>query len=239
MRATLGFVATALLAIACGDSSSSSNPAPFDPDQTYDPDVSPDGLSLEITNDLSPAPVGAMWVFESVTADGTEHIEVTVTSESKDIASGATARVVRDTAWFEGEMIEDTRDWFGQDADGNVWYLGEDTAELENGEVVSTEGSWIGGEDDAKPGILIPASPAVGVPYRQEYRPCEAEDMGEVIATSESVTVGGVTHDNCLHTRDTTPLEPDVQEDKFYCPGVGLVLTLEGDAREELVSMTP
>jgi hypothetical protein len=205
-------------------------------DTTYDPVIEPANFAPDVTNPLFPLPAGASWVYMG----GDERVEVTVTADRRTIL-GISAVAVHDVATINGDIIEDTIDFYAQDLDGNVWYLGEDTAELENGVITSTEGSWIAGVDGAKPGILIPATPAVGVPYRQEYLPCEAEDMGEVLATSESVTVGGITHDNCLHTRDTTPLEPDVQEDKFYCPGVGLVLTvdLETDQGEELISMTP
>jgi hypothetical protein len=236
MRATLTCLVTALLAVACGDSSSSSsNPAPFDPDQPYDPDVTADALSIEITNDLLPAPPGAMWVFESVTADGTEHIEVTVTSDEKAIASGATARVVRDTAWFDGEMIEDTRDWFAQDADGNVWYLGEDTAEYEGGEVSSTEGSWEWGVGDGLPGVVMLGAPSVGDTYRQEYLVGEAEDYAEIVSVDESVTVPAGTFEHCVETHESSVVETTLDENKFYCPGVGQVLTIEGDIREELI----
>ena len=204
-------------------------------DTSYDPPINPANFAPDVTNPLFPLAPGSSWIY----VGGEEHIEVTVTADRRDIL-GVSAIAVHDQATIDGAVTEDTIDYYGQDLDGNVWYLGEDTAELENGQVVSTEGSWIAGIDGAKPGILIPAAPEVGVPYRQEYLPCEAEDMGEVIATSESVTVGGTTRDNCLHTRDTTPLEPDVKEDKFYCPGIGLVLTIDVDTndREELIEMS-
>jgi len=71
-------------------------------------------------------------------------------------------------------VIEDTLDWYAQDLDGNVWYMGEDTAEYENGEIVSTEGSWKRAVDGARAGIVMPATPIIGVPYRQEFYPCHA-----------------------------------------------------------------
>jgi sugar lactone lactonase YvrE len=33
--------------------------------------------------------------------------------------------VVRDRGFTNGELSEDTLDWFAQDAAGNVWYFGE------------------------------------------------------------------------------------------------------------------
>ncbi len=204
-------------------------------DTSYDPPLAASDFVAEVTNPLFPLPQGAAWTYEG----GGEVVEVTVTSEVRSVL-GIPVTVVHDVGKIDGEIIEDTLDYYAQDIHGNVWYMGEDTAELENGQVVSTEGSWEAGVNDAKPGIVIPGAPVIGVPYRQEYLPCEAEDMGEVLAVDQEVTVGSTTHAGCLQTLDTTPLEPDVQEHKFYCPGVGLVLTVDlaTDVREELVART-
>jgi hypothetical protein len=205
-------------------------------DPSYDPAIDPARFVGAVTNPLFPLVPGTKLVYEG----GGEHIEVTVTSERRAIL-GVSTVVVRDTATVNGAVTEDTYDWYAQDRDGNVWYMGEDTKEYENGKVVSTEGSWEGGVDGAKPGILIPAVPVVGQPYRQEYAACEAEDMGEVLAVDQTVTVPAGTYSGCLQTKDTTPLEPDVQENKYYCPGVGLVLSVDvgSSGREELVQKTP
>jgi hypothetical protein len=236
MRATLPVFAL-VVAAACGDSSSGGNPAELKPDEPYAPEVDAAALSTDITNELLPAPVGATWTYEAVTGDGTEHIEVSVTADTRDIASGATARVIRDTAWFDGEMIEDTRDWFAQDADGNVWYLGEDTAEYEGGEVVSTEGSWEWGTDDALPGVVMLADPSIGDTYRQEYLVGEAEDYAEVVSLDESVTVPAGSFEHCIKTHESSIVETTLDEFTYSCRGIGLVLVEEpgADIREELI----
>ena len=69
----------------------------------------------------------------------TERVEVEVLDETR-VIEGITATVVRDTVYVDGELAEDTYDWFAQDKDGNVWYLGEDTHEYEDGEAVNAEG---------------------------------------------------------------------------------------------------
>jgi hypothetical protein len=119
--------------------------------------------------------------------------------------------------------------------------MGEDTKEYENGKVVSTEGSWEAGVDGAKPGIVMHAvQPPKGEPYRQEYLACVAEDYAEVAATGESVSVPFGDYTDCIKTHEYTPLEPDVNEFKTYCAGVGLVLdavAANGD-RVELTDMT-
>jgi hypothetical protein len=155
------------------------------------------------------------------------------------IANGVEARVVRDTVTLDGEIIEDTLDWYAQDAEGTVWYLGEDTAEFEDGKITSREGSFEAGVDGAMAGVIMPAEPAVGQAYRQEYDEGVAEDNGEVLAIGGSADVPAGSYDGLLKTADTDALEPDVLEHKFYAEDVGVVLTVdvESDAREELISM--
>jgi hypothetical protein len=232
-------LALPLLLLACSDDSrgpDDSLPAPLDPDTPYLPRVSAGELSAAITNPLFPAPVGATWVFEADTDEGLERIEIEVLSETQDVW-GTAARVVRDTEFLDGEMIEDTWDWFAQDEAGNVWYMGEDTAEYEDGEVVSREGAWEAGVDGALPGVIMLAGPEVGDEYRQEFFEGEAEDYGEVISLDESVTVPAGSWTGCLKTRDRSVLDPELDELKYYCPGVGTVLVEEGDVRVELLEV--
>jgi hypothetical protein len=164
---------------------------------------------------------------------------VTVSTETREIANGVEARVVRDTVTEDGELVEDTLDWYAQDGDGNVWYLGEDPAEFEDGELTTREGSFEAGVDGALPGIIMPADPGPGLAYRQEYYEGEAEDHGEIIATGQQAEVPAGHFDEVLLTADLVGLEPDVLEYKLYAPGVGMVLALGisgGGDREELVS---
>ena len=155
----------------------------------------------------------------------------------RKVILGVSCTTVHDVARVGHEVIEDTYDWFAQDSTGAVWYFGEDTKEMSGGAVVSTEGSWEAGVDGAKPGIIIPTDPVVGQTYRQEYYACEAEDMGEIVSLDASAAVPFGSYTGCLKTRDFTPLEPDANENKYYKPGVGLVLSVDvatGD-REELI----
>jgi hypothetical protein len=189
-----------------------------------------------------PMAPGSKWTYRETDAEGTEQqVEVTVTGDTKDIL-GIPATVVHDIVTADGETIEDTFDWYGQDTQGNLWYLGEDTKEYENGEVVSTEGSWEAGVDGAQPGIILPADPQVGQAYRQEYYAGQAEDGAEILSVDEQVDVPFGTFESVLETRDFTPLEPDVEERKFYARGVGpveVVQTSGGSSHEVLLSFEP
>jgi hypothetical protein len=213
--------------------------SPCEVDTTYNPTIDPADFVDGVDNPLFPLVPGTTWVYMNPSG---ERIETTVTAERKMIL-GISCVQVHDQSIVDGEVVEDTLDWYAQDTAGNVWYMGEDTKELEGGQVTSTLGSWTAGVNGAEPGIVMAAAPVAGSPaYRQEYLACEAEDMGQVLATNESVTVPAGSYTGCVKTHDYTPLEPDLNEEKYYCPGVGIALTVDvaaGGVREELISVTP
>jgi hypothetical protein len=201
-------------------------------------ELDPADFTLEITNRYWPMSVGDRWVYQEYDGEGgTQRVEVTVLDETKVVAIGIEARVVHDLVTANGEVVEDTYDYYAQDTLGNLWYLGEETKEYQDGEVVSTEGSWEAGVDGAQPGVLVPAAPVPGMAYRQEYLAGEAEDEAVVLSVHEQAQTPTGTYSDVLLTRDTTPLTPDIAELKFYAPGIGPVLVLQtagGTSREAL-----
>lgn len=238
-------VACALTATACGDStpdtaSTLSTPtatttepvkpggglAVIDPgdDGNYDVEIDPAAFTSVVDNPYLPKLRGTRWEYRSTDPDGeVELITIDVLDEYR-IVMGVETIVVHDVVTTaDGELVEDTYDWFAQDGDGNVWYFGEETTSYHDG-VASTAGSWEAGVDGALPGIVMPATPQVtGIGYRQEYLAGEAEDMGQVIAGSGNVTVPAGNFDDVIVTRDWTPLEPDTVEEKTYARRVGFV----------------
>ena len=203
--------------------------------------LDPADFSADVTNPFWPMKPGTRWTYRNV-EDGQppQDIEVVVTTATKKLANGVTARAVRDTARVKGQISEDTVDWYAQDTKGNVWYMGENTAEFKNGKIDTREGSWEAGKDGAMPGIMLPAQPQDGQKYRQEYKKGEAEDNGEVIATNDLVEVEAGRYKDALVTMDTSSVETTAVEYKFYAPGVGPLLALDvsgGAAREELVKI--
>jgi len=206
----------------------------------YDPAIDPENFVEEIDNPYFPLKPGTTFTYEGEDEEAAINVEIFVTDQTKDVM-GVTTTVVREREWEDGELIEDTFDWFAQDKDGNVWYFGEDSKEYDNGEVVSTAGSWEAGVDDAKPGIIMKGDPQIGDVYRQEYYKGEAEDMAEVVGLGENVSVPYGSFENCPVTREWTPLEPEVEENKYYARDVGLLMeeTVKGgEARLELVNIT-
>ena len=243
IRRFLALLALALVA-GCG---SDDSPAPAEavpesapplPRGSEPVDLSPADFVARIDNPWWPMAPGTRWIYRESDGEGSvQRVAVTVTRRTKTI-EGIAATVVHDVVSDEGELVEDTYDWYAQDSRGNVWYLGEDTKEYENGKVVSTAGSWEHGVDGALAGVILPAHPKVGLEYRQEYYEGEAEDAGEILSLDERARVPFGSFDDVLMTKDTTPLEPDVLEHKFYARGIGPVLVLSvsgGGGREELV----
>lgn len=222
-----------------------SDPEPpvIDPgdDGDYAVDLDPADFVEVIDNPYLPLVSGNRWVYEGIGEDSGARVEVEVTDEERQVM-GIPVVVVQDTEYEDGEIVEDTKDWFAQDRDGNVWYLGEDTAEYEDGEILNTEGAWEAGVDGALPGIVMPADPTVGDAYRQEYYAGEAEDMGEVLEVGVSRSIEQGDYDDVLLTQDWTPLEPEVVENKYYAPGIGLIQAVKaagGSGGEELVEFLP
>ena len=203
--------------------------------------LDPAHFTTEIDNPYWPMKPGTRWTYRETDGEGgVAKVVVIVTNLTQKMANGITARVVRDTVTEDGQIVEDTNDWYAQDAQGNIWYLGEETAEFEDGKVSSRAGSFEAGVDGALPGIAVPAAPQAGMEYRQEYYRGQAEDSGRVLSIDELAQVPAGRYRDALLTKDFTPLEPDLLEYKLYAKDVGPVLTLTasgGAGREELLTM--
>jgi hypothetical protein len=175
------------------------------------PRFDPDKFVRLVDNRFFPLRPGTRFFYRGE-EDGEAEINITTVTHDRKNILGVSAVVVLDRVFVEGELKERTFDWYAQDEDGNVWYLGEDTREFENGRVVSTEGSWEAGRHGAKPGIIMLAHPRVGDEYRQEFLAGEAEDQARVVARDLDITVPYGSFHNCIRTVEFTRLEPGVKE---------------------------
>jgi hypothetical protein len=206
----------------------------------FPPDFDPHDFVRHVTNRYFPLRPGTRYVYRGV-EDGEFETNITIVTHDRKTILGISAIVVLDRVYVHGELKEKTFDWYAQDEDGNVWYLGENTKELENGRVVSTLGSWMAGKQGAKAGIIMPAHPQVGQQYRQEFLRGVAEDQARQVGAGLTVTVPFGTFHSCIKTVEFTRLEPGVKEAKYYCPRVGFVkaLGVQGsDTRLKLESVT-
>lgn len=207
----------------------------------YAPEIDPADFVGVVDNPLLPFLPGATRTYEKDLGNGdVERIEITVLTDTREIM-GVTCTTVRDVARENGEVIEDTIDYYAQDVHGNVWYFGEIAMNYEDGFLTDLDGSWIAGEDGAQPGIVMFAAPEVGRMYRQEFLLGEAEDAALVTSIGAQVTVPAGTFTGCVSTYDVTPIEPDAAETKVYAPGVGAVLEIDRTTgqRLELITYTP
>jgi hypothetical protein len=189
---------------------------------TYAPTVRAGNFVTTIDNAYWPLKPGTAFHYVGVRGSTPQTDDEVVTNRTKRIL-GIACTVVRDTVSEHSGPVERTYDWYAQDAQGNVWYMGEDSLELQHGRFVRASDSWRSGVDGAQPGIIMPAAPAPGDAYRQEYYPPgEALDEARVLALNGSVTVPYGTFQNLLVTSERSPLEPQTEE-KYYASGVGEV----------------
>jgi hypothetical protein len=236
--AGLGFAFIMALAVyPSGVASAGTCPVPLP--QGGDPvSLDPANFADRIDNTFLPFLPGSVWTYRETDSEGARmKVRVSVTDRTRQIL-GIDATVVHDKVTERGELVENTFDWYAQDECGNVWYMGENTKEYENGVVVSTEGSWEAGVDGAQPGIVMPGNPQVGQAYRQEFYAGQAEDSAEIASLDEQAQVPFGHFRPVIMTRDTTPLHPRILEYKFYAEGVGVVLAVGisgGADREELL----
>jgi hypothetical protein len=203
--------------------------------------LDPANFVRHVTNPWFPLRPGTTLRYRGQT-DGTPGRDVFAVTHRTKTIQGVRATVVHDRVILHGRTVEDTLDYYAQDKAGNVWYLGEDTKELDRrGNVKSREGTWRAGVDGAEAGIFMPADPRVGQSFRQEYYKGHAEDHFKIVSLHASVNVPAVSSRNAMRTREWTPLEPGVRDAKYYVRGKGTVLeqTVKGgDERWELVSIS-
>jgi hypothetical protein len=253
LRSAALAVASMLLVVTgsgCGSTSksthSSSSAAPGSASSlapihgTYAPSIDPANFVAAVDNRYWPLKPGTGFHFKGMRGT-TPQVDAEVVTRQAEEILGIKCTVVRDTVSERGRPIERTLDFYAQDKQGNVWYMGEDSFELKNGRFVKASDSWRSGVDGAKPGIIMPADPRPGDSYRQEYYPRgEALDQARVIGHSGTITVPYGTFKRALVTSEFSPLEPQTEQ-KYYVAGIGEIMerVVKGHHEEfELVSVT-
>ncbi len=218
--------ATVLVLTGCGSASEPSPPTGIDELTIPTPSLDPDDFVAEIDNPWLPLAVGNAWRY--IAGGGQQTTSVTVLDETREI-QGVTATAVRSATTFQGRTPSEQRiDWYAQDAEGNVWLLGEG-------------GAWEAGVSGAEAGLAMPADPRVGDGYRRGYAEGVAEDLAQVLSLDGSASVPYDDLTGLLETEDSTPLEPGRVERRLYARGVGLVreeTIAGGDALSVLVAFS-
>lgn len=204
---------------ACGDDSGDSTEET--PNATGGGTLDPADFSATVDNPLFPLRSTDTFVYEGEEDGAVIRVESTVQAE-RDTIAGFEVTVVKVREYEDGELVEETLDYYAQHTDGTVYYFGEDVDDYENGELVGHHGAWTHGENGAEAGEFMPADPQVGQEFEQEKAPGVAEDRSKIVALDLTVETAAGSFEGCVRTEDYAPLD-DVTEFKLYCPDVGLV----------------
>jgi hypothetical protein len=232
--------ALTVVTAAAGPASAAGNRCPlprFGPGADYHPHINPAHFSAHVTNPWYPLRVGTTWLYAG-RDQGDPVVDIVKATGHTRMIDGVRTRVVADRLFTGAHLAETTSDYFAQDVCGNVWYFGEDTAELDaHGHVLNTDGTWHAGVDGAQPGVFMQAHPQLNRRFRQEWLPGVAEDTFAVRDKSASVTVpfGSFTH--ALRTSEFSRLEPNVVDRKYYVRGIGEVRELAVKGPQETAAL--
>jgi hypothetical protein len=165
--------------------------------------------------------------------------EVTLLPETRIIewnGQQIEALVSQYAAFLGGRLNEVAYDYYAEDDDGAVWYLGEDVFDFAGGAIVSTDGTWLAGRDGPA-AMIMPADPQVGDVYRTENVPGFAfeevtvKDTGRPLDGPLGPVEGGIVVSE-LHMDGT-------REAKTFGPGYGEFLTGGGGDLEAMALAVP
>jgi len=205
------------------------------PQAHYEPVLNPADFVHSITNPYFPLPVGRTLIYRGI-RDGVTQIDtVHVTSQTR-VLEGITATAVSDVATHNGKLLEKTTDWYAQDKQGTVWYLGEKTAAFSGGHV-DHSGSWLAGVNDGEPGIVMKANPQIPDAYRQEFLAGQAEDTAWIVNRGGSIKLPFKVAHNVVTSLEFTVLEPTVIDKKIYAPGLGIVMEQAVQGPQEVATL--
>ncbi len=200
--------------------------------------LDPADFGTRIDNPWWPMRTGSRWVYRSTDAEGTvSRSVVTATGRTKQVANGITATALRDVVREDGELVEVAVEWYAQDRAGNVWYVGEDVEDYEDGRLAGTD-SWEAGAEGAQPGVVMPGRPWDGLRFRENHIPGDPGDRFEILSRDELAETPLRSFDDVVLIKQTTPERRTSLEYTFHARGVGLVMALEiADGSDRLVLM--
>lgn len=183
------------------------------------------------TRHLSLQP-GRVMHYEGLEDDGFHELEIAVLPRIRPVVFDvkgqrklALTRIVQETEWIDGELVEVSENYYAFcPASGNIYNFGEGVRKYSGGHVVSREGSWLAGKDGAQPGLIMPQSFLLGARYNQGFAPGVSLDRAEHIEMGLTVETPAGTYTDCVKVVETTPLEPDEESISIYAPDVGLIV---------------
>jgi hypothetical protein len=161
--------------------------------------------------------------FQLVLEGEDEKLIITVLEETKKV-NGVVTRVLEEKEWKNGKLIEVSRNFFAMcEKTKDVFYFGEEVDMYKGGKIISHDGAWLAGENGARPGLIMPGNPDVGMKYYQEIAPSVAMDRAEIISLDDTLKTPAGSFSKCLKTEESTALDPEEKDAKIYAPGIGLI----------------
>jgi hypothetical protein len=198
----------------------------YGPGVSYHPVYAAADFSANVDNPWFPLKPGTKFIYIG-TKDGRSAREVFNPTSRIKMIEGVPCRVVDDKLYLDGKLAEDTLDYYTQDRGGNVWYFGEETKSIDENGKVDTSGTWMTGVNGAWPGVYMEAVPQIGHLFRQEWYKGEAEDQFKVVSLTDHIAVLYGSFDAAQRTEESTTLEPEILDNKYYVRGVGQVMEVQ------------
>ncbi len=192
----------------------------------------PGSFKAGVDHPYFPMVPGTVWVLEGVDAGRVRMEEVRVLHQPRMIW-GIPCMAISETQFLDGVLSEVTTEWFAEDRQGNVWKFGEESLEIEDGTFQRRTDSWVVGEGDALPWMMLSSTPELGERY-VGYRPDGQDTMYVQSLTATAITAAG-TFFNCLEILEN-PEDIDDQDIILYAAGVGRVREISSGGQIELTS---
>lgn len=186
------------------------------------------GFTSTVDNPFFPLPAGRVWTYEGASDGEAIRLVITVLPD-KRVVAGVETQVVEEREWEDGALVEVSRNFFAQAADGTVCYFGEEVDLYENDAIVGHDGAWSADTSGAAPGVVMPPAPKTGQWFAQEVAPGVAEDHARITDTGAAQTVPAGAYTDTVSMREWTPLEPCQISTKVYARGVGMIVDDEAN----------
>lgn len=181
--------------------------------------VDPQNFIKGVTNPYFTLVPGRKFRLAGRTPEGIDVIKELLASDRTEDILGVNTQAIWEREFRDGALVSDTKKWYAEDKEGNVWLFGQDEIEIFGGFAKGSGDSWKAGIDGARAGIVIPANPKVGDALHTEYSGY-SDQKAHVVSVSESINIPQGAFSNCLKIRDYQD-EKGKPEDSFYCKDVG------------------
>lgn len=163
---------------------------------------------------------GRKFYYDGASPEGIKiHKEILATDHKREIA-GVETLATWTREWHDNSLVSDSKNWYAQDKEGNVWWFGENKQDIFGGTIKSKSSEWLAGVNNAKAGIIVPGAPKSGDPIAVAFNGIDQE-KAEVLAVGESVQVPRGQLKDCLKIGDYSAGDSPSDTQQYYCKETG------------------